>query len=225
MDRYAQAASSGRLILGGPAGPFVGHGPMLGATRQSAPLDTRRRHRRCKYGVLMCDLRCPLACLLALALSLAGIGKVAAQQSTTATYDDWVLQCQSSAGPTPQKICDIAQVTEVQGKNLPVSRVAISRPAKGQPFRLVVQVPVNVSLRANVLIKVNQSDPGLAAPFDRCLPGGCFADFELKEDVIKKFLGGTAAGKITFKTANEQTATIPISFKGFAQAFDALIKQ
>ena len=169
---------------------------------------------------------CSLAAyLIAIVLSLAGIGNAAAQQSTTATYDDWVLQCQTAAGPSPQKNCDIAQVTEVQGKNLPLSRVAISRTVKGQPFRLVVQVPVNVSLRAEVRVQVNQSDPGLAAPFDRCMPGGCFAEFELKEDVIRKFLGATAAGKITFKTANEQTATIPISFKGFAQAFDALVKQ
>jgi invasion protein IalB len=172
----------------------------------------------------MRDLYCPPAFPLAIVLSLIGITKVAAQQSTTATYDDWVLQCQTVSGPPAQKICDIAQVTEVQGKNLPLSRVAISRAAKGQPFRLVVQVPVNVSLRANVLIQVNQSDPGLAAPFDRCVPAGCFADFELKEESIKKFLGGPAAGKITFKTANEQTASIPISFKGFAQAINALTK-
>lgn len=173
----------------------------------------------------MQDFRCPLAWLLAIALSPTGVAKVAAQQSTTATYDDWVLQCQSLAGPPPQRICDIAQVTEVQGKNLPLSRVAISRPAKGQPFRLVVQVPVNVFLRAEVRIQVSQSDPGLAAPFDRCAPGGCFADFELKEDVIRRFLGATGAGKITFKTANEQNVVVPISFKGFAQAFDALSKQ
>ncbi len=173
----------------------------------------------------MRDLRCPLVWFLAIALSLVGIGTAAAQQSTTATYEDWVLQCQSVGGPPAQKICDIAQVTEVQGKNLPLSRIALSRPTKGQPFRLVVQVPVNVSLRADVRIQVTQSDPGVVAPFDRCLPGGCFADFELKEDEIKRFLGATAAGKITFMTANQQNLAVPISFKGFVQAFDALAKQ
>jgi invasion protein IalB len=163
-----------------------------------------------------------LVWFLAVGLSLAGIGKAAAQQSTTATYGDWVLQCQSVAGPPPQKICDIAQVTEVQGKNIPLSRIAISRAAKTQAFTFSAQVPVNVSFRANLRIQVSASDPGLAMPFDHCLPVGCFVQFELKEDVIRKFTAATAAGKMTFKSANGQDIAIPISFKGFPQAFSAL---
>ncbi len=160
--------------------------------------------------------------LLVVGLSLPGAGKAAAQQSTTATYGDWVLQCQNTAGPPPQKICDIAQVTEVQGKNIPLSRAAITRPAKAQPFRFSVQVPVNVSFRTNLRVQVSASDPGLTVPFDHCLPVGCFAEFELKEDVIRKFISATAAGKMTFKSANGQDVAIPLSFKGFPQAFNAL---
>lgn len=160
--------------------------------------------------------------LLVLGLSLAGIGKAAAQQSTTATYADWVLQCQSTAGPPPQKLCDIAQITEMQGKNIPLSRITIARAAKTQPFSFSAQVPVNVSFRASLRVQVSASDPGFTVPFDHCVPGGCFAEFELKEDVIRKFTAATAAGKMTFKSANGQDVTIPISFKGFPQAFGAL---
>lgn len=161
---------------------------------------------------------------LAVGLSLAGIGKAAAQQSTTATYEDWVLQCQSVAGPPPQRLCDIAQVTEVQGKNIPLSRIAVSRTARTQPFTFTAQVPVNVSLRTNLRVQVSNSDPGVAVPFDRCLPVGCFAEFTFSEDVIRKFLAATAAGKMTFKSGNGQDVAIPISFKGFPQAFSALGK-
>jgi invasion protein IalB len=170
----------------------------------------------------MRDFGSLLVWLLVVGLSLAGIGKAAAQQSTTATYGDWILQCQSASGPPPQKVCDIAQITEVQGKNIPLSRAAISRPAKTQPFTFSVQVPVNVSFHASLRLQVSTSDPGVAVPFDHCLPVGCFAEFELKEDLIRKFIAATAAGKMTFKSANGQDVAIPLSFKGFPQAFNAL---
>ena len=64
-------------------------------------------------------------------LSLSGIvlmaaaGYATAQQSTAATYDDWVVRCVAQAGPPPQKVCDMEQLTQVQGKNTPLSRVAM----------------------------------------------------------------------------------------------------
>ena len=150
-----------------------------------------------------------------------------AQERTTATYDDWVLQCAVQAGPPAQKTCDIEQLTQMQsqGRSVPLSRVAIGRPEKNQPARLTIQVPVNVYLRTEIRVQASTSDPGLAAPFDRCLPVGCFADFVLKDDAIKKFRSAAAAGKMTFQSANGQSVVIPLSFKGFGQAFDALLKE
>ncbi len=68
-------------------------------------------------------------------------------QSTTATYGNWVVQCQTRAGPPPEKICDMAQVTQVQGNSAPFSRVAVAQLVKGQAVKLVVLVPVNAPLR------------------------------------------------------------------------------
>lgn len=178
----------------------------------------------------MFSSRFSLSWLLVLALTGVGSGQAAAQQNTTATYDDWVLQCQTEGGTPPQqpaqKACDIVQITQVRGGNTPFSRVAILHPTKGQPtIRIVVQLPVNVSLRTEVKIQASDTDPGIIAPFDRCIPGGCFAEFEIKDDVIKKFrAAGTKPGKVTFKAANGQDVNIPLSFKGFPQAFDALSK-
>ena len=151
-----------------------------------------------------------------------------AQERTTATYDDWVLQCAAVQGGTPgQKTCDIEQLTQMQnqGRTVPLSRVAIGRPDKGQPSRLTIQVPVNVYLRSEVHLQASTTDPGLVAPFDRCLPAGCFAEFLLKDETIKKFRTATAAGKMTFQSANGQSVAIPLSFKGFGPAYDALLKQ
>ena len=176
----------------------------------------------------MSSSRLSLSLLFALALTVASTGHAAAQQATTATYDDWVLQCQTEAATPPQpvqKACDMVQVTQARGSNNPFSRIAILHAVKGQPIKMVVQVPVNVLLRSEVHIQASDTDPGIVAPFDRCLPGGCFADFELKDDIIKKFrAAGAKPGKLTFKTANGQEIAIPLSFKGFGPAFDALAK-
>jgi invasion protein IalB len=129
------------------------------------------------------------------------------------------------AGPPPEKTCDMAQVTQLQGKNLPFSRLAVARPVSGQPIALVVQVPVNASFSAPVRIQTADADPGMTVAFARCLPAGCFASFELKDDVLKKLRTAPAAGKLSFADAGGHDITVPVSFNGFAQAFDALAKE
>ncbi len=47
----------------------------------------------------------------------------------------------------------------------------------------------------------------------------------IQTDAIKKFRAATAAGKMTFQSANAQKVAIPLSFKGFGPAYDALLKQ
>jgi invasion protein IalB len=93
------------------------------------------------------------------------------------------------------------------------------------PIKLVVQVPVNVALHGNVRIQASDADPGLAVLFDRCIQVGCFAEFELRDDELRKFRTATGAGKLTFTAANNQTVAIPVSFKGSGPAFDALTKE
>ena len=147
-------------------------------------------------------------------------------QRTTATYDDWVVQCQAAQnGTPPEKVCDMAQMTQVQGKNIPFSRVAILRPVKGQPVKLIAQLPVNASFSTSVRIQLGESDSGLAAPFARCVPAGCFAEFDIKEDVMQKLRSASGAGKLSFADSTGHDVTVPLSFKGFGQAFDALVKE
>lgn len=147
-------------------------------------------------------------------------------QQTSATYDDWVVQCQMRAGPPVEKACEMQQVTQaqVQGSSRPFSRLVIPRPEKGQPVKLVVQVPVNVSFHTDVHILTGEADPGLSAPFAQCVPSGCFAEFELKDETIKRLGAISTPGKLTFADAGGREIAVPISFKGFIQAYDALLR-
>jgi len=158
----------------------------------------------------------------AVALLLAS-GPSQAQQSTSATYGDWVVRCQKDAG-AGKKSCLMDQMTQVKGKNVTFSRIVLAAPIGGRPINLEVQLPVNVSLRAPVIIRADDADPGVSAPFDRCLPAGCFAEFELKDEAAKKLRAADAVGKATFKDASGRDVAVPVSFKGFREAFDALAK-
>ncbi|WP_210161387.1 invasion associated locus B family protein [Bradyrhizobium sp. STM 3843] len=146
-------------------------------------------------------------------------------QSTTATYADWVVQCLTHAGTPPEKMCEMAQLTQLQGKNVPFSRIAVGHPAKDHPIKLIVQLPVNASFATAVRIQTTDSDPGLTAPFARCVPGGCFAEFDLKEDTLKKLRAASGVGKLSFAEAGGQVVAVPLSFNGFAQAYEALLKE
>lgn len=164
-----------------------------------------------------------LAAIILLLLAPLAAAAQTAPQRTSATYEDWTVQCEIVAGPPPHKICELVQVGQAQGQT--VSRVAIGRVAKSDPFKIVVQLPVNLWLPTGVKIQLDDKDPGLATPFKRCVPAGCFADLEIKDDVVRRLRAATGSGKISFKNGAQQDASVPLSFKGFTQAFDALAKE
>ena len=146
-------------------------------------------------------------------------------QSTTATYADWVVQCQTHAGTPPEKLCEMAQLTQLQGKNVPFSRIAVGHPAKDHPVKLIVQVPVNASFATAIRIQTSDTDPGMTAPFARCVPGGCFAEFDLREETLRKLRSASGVGKLSFADAGGHDIAVPLSFNGFAQAYEALLKE
>jgi invasion protein IalB len=148
-------------------------------------------------------------------------------QRTTASYDDWIVECQTQTGPQPDKVCDMSQVAQVQQAQgrVPFSRVAITHPTRGQPVKLAVQVPVNVSLRRQVRIQMSDSDHGWSAPFTRCVPVGCFADFSFNDEALSKLRAAPGPGKVSFSDAGGHDIAVPLSFKGFSQAFEALAKE
>jgi invasion protein IalB len=150
-----------------------------------------------------------------------------APQRTTATYDDWIVQCESQIGLPPRKLCEMTQLTQlqVQGKTQPFSRIVVPQPVKGMPTGLVVQVPVNVAFATKVKIQTIDSDQGLEVPFTRCVPDGCFAEFSVAGDGLARLRAASTGGKLSFADSTGRTISIPLSFNGFGKAYDALIKE
>jgi invasion protein IalB len=164
--------------------------------------------------------------IVLLGLAVAVVAQRAdAQQSTAATYDDWTVHCSVVAGSPSQKSCDMEQLSYGQNKEQPFSRLAILRRENGKGVSLVVQVPVSVWLATAVRVEIGGKDVGAPTPFARCGPAGCFAEIGLTAEVQKQFRTAREPGRILYKNAAQQDVAVPMSFKGFGQAFDGLVKQ
>jgi invasion protein IalB len=146
-------------------------------------------------------------------------------QTTMSTYGDWTVRCTHAENPTPAHVCDIVQSLQVQGQQAPIAQIEIVRPAPKDPMRIVIQLPANISLPSAVRVAVDDKDAQpLELAWRKCVPGGCFAEAELKEDVIKRFRAQTGNGKMQFKDAGGHDVPLPFSFRGLPQALDGLAK-
>jgi invasion protein IalB len=147
-----------------------------------------------------------------------------APQRTTATFEDWTLRCETQGNP-PVKNCELVQAVTAPGQTQPVTQIAIGRATPKDPLKIVFQLPVNVWLPTGVSFVVDAKAQPIAATLKWCNPAGCFADVDLANDHVKRMRGATAQGRFTFKDAARRDINIPVSFKGFSAALDALGKQ
>ncbi|GEP12649.1 invasion associated locus B family protein [Methylobacterium gnaphalii] len=147
--------------------------------------------------------------------------------ATAATFGDWVLRCQrGGTAEKPVRLCDVGQTMQVQGQNQPIAQIAIGRAAAGEPLQVTVVLPANVAFPSTVRLLAEEKDTnGVELPWRRCLPGACIADAPVKEEALKHWRTASEPGRIVFKNAGDQEVAIPLSWRGLAQALDALAKE
>lgn len=146
----------------------------------------------------------------------------AAPSTTASTYGDWVLGCQQVAGATARR-CEISQAIQVQGAGR-IAQLVLGRIDPKSPLTLTIMLPSNVSLTQGVRVSIDDKDQPVELLWRRCLPIGCFANLEIKDDVIKRYRAQADQGRFQFRDGVGQEITLPFSFRGFAQAFDAMAK-
>ena len=143
-------------------------------------------------------------------------------QSTTATYNDWVVRCEKA---DQGNACEMTQTTQLKDTSQLVSLIAVGATKGDGPTKVVFQVPVNVWLPAGVTLASSDGQTVIASNFTRCIPNGCFAETDINQTVLKKLRAMKEQGSLRFKEATQKDVTIPVSFKGFTQANDAMSKQ
>jgi invasion protein IalB len=148
-------------------------------------------------------------------------------QTTTASFGDWVKRCQRvTVGGAPQRLCEVAQTVQVQGQPGPIAELAIGRVKKEDPLSVTLVLPVNVGFPSapKVALDGKPADSAELA-WRRCLQGGCYADAPIKDDLLRLWRASDAAGRIEARDAVGRPIAVSISFRGLAQALDALAKE
>jgi invasion protein IalB len=147
--------------------------------------------------------------------------------STSADFGDWALRCQrAGSGAETPRVCEVAQQIRAQDQQNAVAELAIGRLKKADPPRLTVVLPVNVTFSNPPSFSADGKVPEpLNFGWRKCLPGGCIADALLNDDVLRRWKTQTSAGRIAWTDAAGGVLAIGLSFRGLAQALDALNKE
>ena len=147
-------------------------------------------------------------------------------EATTATYGDWLLRCQRlSATGANQQVCDVSQTVQAQGQQTPLLQLTFGQPVPKEPIKLTVYAPVNVSFPSVARLAVDEKDAQPAElTWRRCQPGGCVAELEIKDELLKRWRAQVGFGVLKIVDATGREIAIPFSFRGLAQALDALPK-
>jgi len=131
----------------------------------------------------------------------------------------------ASGSDRAQRVCEAAEVIQTQGAQAPIAQIAIGKVAAADPLRLTLVLPPNVSFPSSPRMGADDKDPQpISLNWRRCLPGGCFADIEIKDDVLQRWRTLTNQGVIIFKDSTGRDISVPFSFRGLAPALDALAK-
>jgi len=152
-------------------------------------------------------------------------------QNTSATFGDWVERCQKlPPGAEVARACEVAQSIQGQGQGQSqggtVAEIALGRLKKGDALHLTVVLPVNVTFPSAPRISVDGDEQSsMDLTWRRCVPGGCFADAVFKDETLKRWKTAAATGKIVTKDSGDRDIAIAVSFRGLAQALDALAKE
>ncbi|WP_293867327.1 invasion associated locus B family protein [uncultured Alsobacter sp.] len=147
-------------------------------------------------------------------------------QVTTATYGDWVLRCtRTGEGAQAQRLCEIVQTLQAQGQQAIVAQIAFGRLSAKDPLKLTILLPVNASFPGSVRMGLDEKDAGAQElGWRRCLPMGCFADAEPKDDMLKRWRGQSGNAVLLYKDGTGRDVVLPMSMRGLAQALDNLPK-
>jgi invasion protein IalB len=145
-----------------------------------------------------------------------------APDSFTARYGDWQLSCvRNAADPAAAVACRVVILVVAQGQQQPFAQIAFSRSPDGATH-LTLLVPVNVLARTQPLVATDEADPGFEVPWLVCQPGGCAADLLVPDADLQRLRAYTGQGRILFTDSGGNAVTVSFSFRGLAQALDAL---
>lgn len=144
---------------------------------------------------------------------------------TTAAYGDWVLRCIRPAEAAAPRTCEAILSIVVEGRTAPTAQIVVGRLAPKEPMRVAVLLPNNVALTTPPRVSTGEADPRpLDLVWRRSLPAGCFADAVVPDPTLAVWRAAAEPGRVVFADGAGRPVALPLSFRGLAQALDALAR-
>lgn len=144
---------------------------------------------------------------------------------TTASYGDWTARCEKGSDDKAPRVCEAVQTVQPPNQQAAVAQIAIGRAGTTDPLKVIVALPVNVWFPSTVkLLDSDKDTAGLDLAWRRCVGAGCVAENGSIEDALRRWRGLTGLGRIVYKDGFNRDVVVPVSFRGLAQALDALAK-
>ncbi len=110
-------------------------------------------------------------------------------------------------------------------KTAPAADKPLAAATDAGTTRLVVLVPVNVTIAPGIDFIADAAKPHMNIPLKTCIPAACLGQIELTDAQMQAFRNLPAPGQLTFTDPGGRPVTVAVSFKGLDQALDSLAKQ
>jgi invasion protein IalB len=141
---------------------------------------------------------------------------------TSASFGDWVLRCETR--PNGPRGCEVLQSLQDQRRQ-PVAQFAFGRAQRGDPMRLIVLIPANVTVAHPMLIQLPDRAAPIPVTLRACGPRGCVAEADVSAAQLARLRAREAQGRLEYRDALGGEVALPFSTRGFGPALDALARE
>jgi invasion protein IalB len=141
--------------------------------------------------------------------------------TTVKAFGAWALHCQPAQEQGAEPLCVVAETIQAAGDKT-IAVISIGHRHPGDPVNIVVTLPANVSFPSSVHIRTDESDKwGLELQWQRCMPGACIAGGVMSPAAVAHWSSLQSEGKIVFTDAGGDEVGVPMSLRGFGDAYKA----
>lgn len=142
------------------------------------------------------------------------------QPSRRDTFQDWTLTC----FPTDNgEVCNLSQAFVQQDSGRAIMRAFVRKLPGAENAIMILTVPLGVDLRKGASLQVTEDQFINKLTYTMCLQDGCRLQFQLTTEALD-IMRTADQGRLIFGRPNqEQNIGIPISFKGFAEAYASFL--
>ena len=131
-------------------------------------------------------------------------------------YSPWIKMCGKNKQTADKKVCVITKIGRLEN-GMPVAVVQLFEP-EGLPKMMRVTVPLGMQIQHGTRVIIDNGTP-VNEPYRICIPRGCFSDYPVSDDMIKKMKKGKTL-IVQAINAQGRTISLPLPLKEFAKASD-----